>query len=61
MDKLLMIFHNLQTYTAKYKYKYTAKYKYKYTTKYKYTAKYKYKYTKILWDSLQRMLVLLLL
>ena len=57
MDKLLMIFHNLQTYTSKY----TAKYKYKYTTKYKYTAKYKYKYTKILWDSLQRMLVLLLL
>ena len=55
MDKLLMIFHNLQTYTSKYKYKY------KYITKYKYTAKYKYKYTKILWDSLQRMLVLLLL
>ena len=26
MDKLLMIFHNLQTYTAKYKYKYTTKY-----------------------------------
>lgn len=36
MDKLLMIFHNLQTYTDKYKYKYTTKYKYKYTTIYKY-------------------------
>ena len=48
MDKLLMIFHNLQTYTSKYKYKYTAKYKYKYTTKYKYkyTTIYKYKYTR---------------